>query len=99
MRGEGMQGETPIGVEAVEWHWLRPHYQRDALWLVAPDLELEAVSAAMARDEALLVKEWLHEGRLAKPTEEQVAVWEADPTVRLQMLIVQPFVLVQTIAG
>jgi len=79
----------------VTWHWLRPHQQRDALFCVAAELDLAVVGAALARDDAATVRDWLAAGTLAKPAPEQLAAWEADPTRPLRMLIVQPFVLVQ----
>lgn len=85
----------PLSTELVEWHWLRPHHQRDALWLVAAGLELEAVGAALARDDAEAVRAWLADGSLCKPDKDQLDQWESDPTQTLSMLIVQPFVLVQ----
>lgn len=86
---------APLGVELVAWHWLRPHYQRDALWVVAMSLDLEAVGAALTRDDAQAVRAWLADGSLCKPDKEQLASWESDPLHPLSMLIVQPFVLVQ----
>lgn len=85
----GLQGE------AVEWHWLRPHQERDALWVVAAKLELPEVAAALARDDAAAVRGWLASGALAKPDAAQLERWNAAPTVKLRMAIVQPFVLVQ----
>ena len=84
-----------LSVELVEWHWLRPHHQRDALWLVAPTLDLESVGAAIAQDDASAVRGWLADGSLCKPAAEHLDRWENDPLRRLSMLIVQPFVLVQ----
>ena len=87
--------ETALGAELVPWQWLRPHQQRNALWVVAAPLDLEAVGAALTRDDATAVRAWLADGSLAKPTPEQLERWESDPSHPLSMLIVQPFVLVQ----
>jgi hypothetical protein len=86
---------APLGVETVAWHWLRPHQQRDALWVVATALDLEAVGAALARDDAEAVRTWLADGSLSKPDKIQLDNWESDPLHPLAILIVQPFVLVQ----
>lgn len=86
---------TPTGAEAVEWHWLRPHHERDALWVVSPALDLAAVAAALAHDDAPLVRQWLAAGQLAKPSAAQLTTWNAAPLTMLTMMIVQPFVLVQ----
>lgn len=86
---------VPLGAEIVAWHWLRPHHQRDALWVVAITVDLEVVGAALTRDDAKLVRAWLADGSLCKPDKEQLDGWESDPLHPLSMLIVQPFVLVQ----
>jgi len=87
--------EKALGVELVAWQWLRPHHQRDALWVVAAGLDLEIVGTALTRDNAVAVRAWLADGSLSKPVKEQLENWENDPTQTLSMLIVQPFVLVQ----
>lgn len=86
---------SPLGVELVAWHWLRPHQQRDALWVVRTGLDLEIVGTALARDNAAAVRAWLADGSLGKPKQEQLDRWESEPEQPLAMLIVQPFVLVQ----
>jgi len=85
-------------IVAVEWHWLRPHHEQGRLYLVSADLDLVAVALAIAADDSAAVRGWLAAGTLAKPDAGQVAQWHADPTVSLNMVIVQPFVLVQAIA-
>lgn len=92
----GKKGEeAELGVEVVAWHWLRPHQQRDALWVVATDLDLEIVGAALAHDDAEAVRGWLADASLRKPEEAEIERWESDPLLSLAMIIVQPFVLVQ----
>lgn len=86
---------APLGVELVAWHWLRPHQQRDALWVVTAGLDLEIVGSALTRDNAAAVRAWLADGSLCKPKQEQLDRWEGEPEQPLAMLIVQPFVLVQ----
>lgn len=87
--------ETALGAEIVTWQWLRPHQQRDALWVVAAALDLETVGAALARDDATAARAWLADGSLCKPDKLQLDSWESNPLHPLSMLIVQPFVLVQ----
>ncbi|MDO9081193.1 MAG: DUF2288 family protein [Desulfuromonadales bacterium] len=86
---------APLGVEFVAWHWLRPHQQRDALWVVIAGLDLEIVGTALTRDNTAAVRAWLADGSLSKPKQEQLDHWESEPGQALAMLIVQPFVLVQ----
>ena len=82
-------------IEDVEWHWLRPHLGRGALIIVAPDLDLTNTAARISADDTVQVGAWVAAGRLAKPTREQIADWDEDPTRTFRMLIVQPYVLIQ----
>ncbi len=81
----------------IEWHWLRPHLERDALILVAPDLSLEEAAARIAADDTATVGGWIAEGRLVKPTAAQIEAWNGDPARPFATLIVQPFVLAREI--
>lgn len=92
---ETLRNKLAEEIGEVTWHWLRPHQQREALILVAGELDLATVGVAVATDDAATVRVWLDAGRLARPDADQLAFWEADPTRSLRMLIVQPFVLVQ----
>lgn len=90
------QDTQPAGeIAAVEWHWLRPHHEQGRLYCVAAGLDLAEVALAVARDDSAAVRGWLAAGTLAKPDADQLARWNADPTRPLNMVIVQPFVLVQ----
>jgi hypothetical protein len=82
-------------IETVEWHWLKPHLERDALIVVSAGMELAATAGAIAADDTASVGAWIAEGRLTKPSAEQVEAWNAEPAKLFQMLILQPFVLVQ----
>jgi len=82
-------------IEDVEWHWLRPHHGRDALIIVAPDLDLADAAARISADDTVQVGSWVAAGRLAKPTRQQIAIWDDAPVRTFRMLIVQPYVLIQ----
>ena len=85
----------PTRIEEVEWHWLRLHLERDAVIIVAPQLDLAEVAARIAADDAPTVSAWNAAGRLSKPSLEQIGAWNAEPARRFRMLIVQPYVLIQ----
>lgn len=87
--------ELNAQIEEVEWHWLRLHLERGAVIIVAPELDLVEVACRIASDDSPAVGAWISEGKVAKPTLEQIALWNADPLKRFRMLIVQPYVLVQ----
>jgi len=82
-------------IESVEWHWLRPHLERGALIVVAPEFDLAEAAARISADDSTHVGAWIADGQLAKPTHTQIASWEKDPTRTFRMLIVQPYVLIQ----
>lgn len=79
----------------VEWEWLKPHYQRDAIILVDPSLALQSVGKEISQNNAAQVQSWIELGLLKKPSSVQMAAWEQSPELRFQAIIVQPFVLVQ----
>lgn len=81
----------------VGWKDLRIHLQRDAIILVAADLDLLEVAIAVAEDRKEQVADWISGAQLSKPTAEQVAAWEGALEKPFRMLIVQPFILVQAV--
>lgn len=79
----------------VLWTDLRPHAARDAVIIVAEELELLDVGVAVASNEAAAVNAWIEAGKLTKPTAEDLARWPLDPKAHFQSLIVAPFVLIR----
>ncbi len=86
---------APARIEEVEWHWLRLHLERDAVIIVAPELDLAEAAACIAADDAAAVSAWIADGRMSKPSLEQIGAWNAETTRRFRILIVQPYVLIQ----
>jgi hypothetical protein len=82
-------------IETVEWHWLKPHLDRDALIVVSAEVDLALAATKVAADDSATVGAWISEGKLTKPSANQIDAWNADPAKNFRMLIVQPFVLVQ----
>lgn len=80
------------------WQDLRIHLQRDAIILVAADLDIIQVAVAVAEDDSRQVEAWITGGEIGKPSRRQLDDWEQDLEKRFRMLIVQPFILVQEIA-
>ncbi len=81
----------------VEWERLRPHFDRDGLILVAPDLEILEAASAVADNDAAKVGSWLESTLLTKPDAEMIAAWDEEPKRLFSVLIVQPFVLFKEI--
>lgn len=77
------------------WDWLIPHAKRSAVIVVAEPLELLDVAVAIARDDAVLVQNWISRQLISKPSSEQLSRWNENPAQRFQSIIVQPYVVVQ----
>jgi hypothetical protein len=86
-------------LDEAEWEWLSPHAKRDAVIVVSPGLDLVEVGLAIANDNASMVQRWISEQQIYKPSPEQISIWEQEQTHRFNALIVQPYVLVQDLAG
>ncbi len=86
-------------VHRVDWKPLAPHAKRGGLILVDGALDLVNVAVAVATDDAARVEEWMKDGRLTKPTPDQVDAWKEDTEDRFTVVIVQPYVLAQRDTG
>jgi hypothetical protein len=82
-------------LDEAQWSWLKPHAQRDALILVAPELDIVEVGMMVAQDQAKEVERRVQAGQISKPTLDQIAEWDLVPTTSFKCLIVQPFILMQ----
>jgi hypothetical protein len=82
-------------LDEAAWSWLKPHSERQALILVAQELDLIDVGEKVALDEATTVQEWIASGQLTRPLPHQAEAWEATPDKRFVTLIVSPYVLIQ----
>ncbi|MBK1833655.1 DUF2288 family protein [Roseibacillus ishigakijimensis] len=76
----------------VDWSYLKPHYERDCLYFVDPELDMTTVGEAMAKDDSAAVKGWLKSGDLVKIEALHVFQWEESDT-RFEALVISPFVL------
>jgi hypothetical protein len=79
----------------VFWSDLRAHAARDALVVVDDGLDLLDVGEALATDDARRVGAWIEEGKIKKPSAEELARWPGDEGARFESLIVAPFVLIR----
>jgi hypothetical protein len=77
------------------WRDLRDHAERQALFYVSSDLDLTEAGVAIVSDDTTGVSKWIAEGKIARPTKEQIDTWDADPTRSFRSLIVAPYVLMQ----
>ncbi len=84
-------------IEEVEWHWLKPHLDRDALIIVRQTIDLAEAAARIAADDSAIVSAWIAAGHLGKPSAEEIDSFNADSTRCFRMLIIQPWVLIQEV--
>jgi hypothetical protein len=98
MSSEDLVKKLRETIEEGEWSWFAPHHARGALVIVSPELDLAEVGSAVARDAVSEVGPWLQQGHLAKPTQDQADSWVATPGQKFRFLIVQPYVLIQSLA-
>ncbi|MBD2679045.1 MULTISPECIES: DUF2288 domain-containing protein [Nostoc] len=92
-----LKAELTESLDEAEWEWLIPHVQRDAVILVAHELNLVDVGVAIANDNTPSVEQWIDEKLISKPSTAQLGEWNTNVTKRFNTLIIQPYVLVQEI--
>jgi hypothetical protein len=77
------------------WNPLAEHFAKGAVYLLDGDLELAEVGESMAGDNLSSVKEWLDNGLLYPPTPEEALKFSQTEEVLFNMLIIEPYVLIQ----
>lgn len=90
--------ELRSALDQAEWSWIKPHYLRDAVIVVAAGLDILDVAVAVANDEAAKVNAWISRGALSKPTPKDVSEWDGNEGSRkFSAIVIQPYVLIQPI--
>ncbi|MFM2006615.1 MAG: hypothetical protein RLZZ09_2270 [Pseudomonadota bacterium] len=80
----------------ITWPELQRHFARGVVVVVSPPLDLLGVAAAMARDDTVMLGDWMQSSYVLRATDEQARQWElAQPA--LKAVVVAPWVLVQEI--
>lgn len=89
---EKIKAEILIGL----WNDLKVHcLERDAVILVAQDLDLVTAAEKVAVDDVKSVQSWIQSGRFHRPTVEQIEGWNELQKKAFRFVIVQPYVLIQ----
>jgi hypothetical protein len=84
-------------LDTVDWRALRIQMRRDSVILAAAELDLVEVACCVAQDRAGDVAGWIDAGQLRKPTAEELAAWERNMEKTFRMLVVAPYVLIQSV--
>ena len=95
MQSKKLKEDLAKTLDEAEWSWLKPHAQRDAIVMVAQGLDLLVVAEAIALNSSTQVQDWIAQGLLSKPTQEQMDAWDQESGRKFMSLVVQPFVLIQ----
>ena len=94
----GLKERLEKDVADISWQDLQPHAKRDAVIVVAQELDLPEVAVAIAEDNTTSVRDWIAQQSIAKPSAEQLTDWNQTPQKQFTALIVQPFVVVKEAA-
>ncbi|HEY9296421.1 DUF2288 domain-containing protein [Coleofasciculus sp. FACHB-64] len=95
---QGLREELAELLDEAEWNWLMPHAEREAVVIVAQELDLLDVGVAIANDDVSSVQHWISEQLIYKPSEAQKQDWNDNKNKRFSALIVSPYVLVKETA-
>lgn len=83
-------------IDVASWELLGPHVERNAVFVIDPELQLEHVGLAIARDDIESVKHWQNEKMIRGPQQDEIDRWSENPTKNsVEFLIIQPYVLVK----
>lgn len=77
------------------WSPLAEHFARGSVYLLEPELDIVEVGEAMALDNVSQIKKWLDDGFLYTPTPQQATQFAEDKDQLFDMLIIEPYVLIQ----
>jgi hypothetical protein len=92
---ENLREQLAELLDEAELEWLKPHIHKDAVIVVATDLDLLDVGVAIASDNTQSVQHWISEQLLVKPSPTIIDRWNSNPDQKFQAMIIQPYVLVK----
>ena len=79
---------------SANWSDLLPQLAHDQLIVVSKSLDILDIGLEIANDNADLIGQWLGEGKISKPTTEEIERWTKE-NPKFLCAIVQPFVLIK----
>lgn len=81
-------------LETVDWNALAVHHKNERVIEVNRSLSILEVGVSIAEDQADIVAKWIEDGLICRPDTQKVLSWQSS-NKSFQLLIVQPYVLVQ----
>ncbi|MDB4989176.1 MAG: hypothetical protein JWN04_4354 [Myxococcaceae bacterium] len=79
------------------WPELLYQFARGGLFLVRPEVDLLEVAEAMANDDRPRIEQLLASAALRRASDDDARAFQATPELRLQFVIVQPWVVAQVL--
>jgi len=89
--------ELALNIDEAQWQWLKPHLERGVLITVAAELDLSEAGERIAADDSEALTAWISDGKVGKPTEEEIEKWDKEPGKKFLTLIISPYVLIQAL--
>ncbi|MBT1072359.1 DUF2288 family protein [Pelotalea chapellei] len=87
--------EIARALDVADWLCLRAHLQRGGVIVVDKALELTEIACKIANNEAEYVASLINEGKLSKPSHQQIKQWDAQPAKLFNTAIISPYVIIQ----
>ena len=78
----------------IDWHELQRFYASGSVIAVETGMDLIEVACQLSADNISQVEQWLNDGRLFKPTDQQAKKWFENESEHW-VLVIAPWVLVQ----
>lgn len=93
---EDLREKLKSEVETADWNMLKPHHEKETVFIVSGDLGLLDVAVAVATDKAHMIKVWLESGQLSKPSKHHEEEFGKNEFKKIcDFIIIQPYVLIQ----
>lgn len=95
MQSENMPLRDEIDI--APWSWLRPHLMQDSIIVIDITLALHNVAEKMVENDTVFIEHLIINRLLAKPSAQQISLWDTTPDTQFTMLIVRPYILIQVV--
>lgn len=87
--------EIAVSVDVAEWSWLRAHLERGGLIVIDGNLDLAEVASKISNNDSETIERLITKGGISKPSVDQLALWDSQPTKLFTISIVSPYVIIQ----
>ena len=87
--------EIAVSVDVAEWSWLRAHLERGGLIVIDGNLDLTEVANQVSNNDSETIERLIVTGGISKPSADQLALWDSQPTKLFTISIVSPYVIIQ----